>query len=28
VSAARDEVDRHWLAQRVFGHDYLQESQR
>jgi ABC-type sugar transport system ATPase subunit len=28
VSAGRDEVDRHWLAQRVFGHDYLQESQR
>jgi ribose transport system ATP-binding protein len=28
VSALRDEVDRHWLAQRVFGHDYLQESQR
>ncbi len=28
VSAARDQVDRHWLAQRVFGHDYLQESQR
>jgi ribose transport system ATP-binding protein len=28
VSAGRDEVDRHWLAQRVFGHDYLRESQR
>ncbi len=28
VSAGRAEVDRHWLAQRVFGHDYLQESQR
>ncbi len=28
VSAGRDEVDRHWLAQRVFGHDYLQESRR
>jgi ribose transport system ATP-binding protein len=28
VSAGRDEVDRHWLAQQVFGHDYLQESQR
>jgi ribose transport system ATP-binding protein len=28
VSAGRDEVDRHWRAQRVFGHDYLQESQR
>jgi ribose transport system ATP-binding protein len=28
VSAGRDEVDRHWLAQRVFGHDYLQGSQR
>jgi ribose transport system ATP-binding protein len=28
ASAGRDEVDRHWLAQRVFGHDYLQESQR
>jgi ribose transport system ATP-binding protein len=27
VSAGRDEVDRHWLAQRVFGHDYLQERQ-
>jgi ABC-type sugar transport system ATPase subunit len=28
VSASRDEVDRHWLAQRVFGHDYLQETRR
>jgi ribose transport system ATP-binding protein len=28
VSADRSEVDRHWVAQRVFGHDYLEESER
>jgi ribose transport system ATP-binding protein len=28
VSAGRNQVDRHWLAQRVFGHDYLTASRR